>query len=62
MISGGVFAAGDDNRSVLAFDDPSFISHISLIEVTDEPRGGSSQPTGAKLLFINPENPAEQQK
>jgi hypothetical protein len=62
MVSGGVFAAGDDNRSLVEFDDPSFISHISLIEVTDEPRGGSSQPTGAKLLFINPENPSEQQK
>jgi Anti-sigma-K factor rskA len=62
MVSGGVFAAGDDNRSLLEFDDPPFISHISLIEVTDEPHGGSSQPTGAKLLFINPENPAEQQK
>lgn len=62
VISGGAFTAGDDNRAVLEFDDPSLISDISLIDVTDEPRGGSSEPTGTKLLVVNPETSAEQQK
>jgi hypothetical protein len=62
IVSGGAFTAGDDNRVVLEFDDPSLISDISLIHVTDEPHGGSSEPTGTKLLFINPETPAEQHK
>jgi Anti-sigma-K factor rskA len=58
IVSAGVFAPSDDNRAVLEFDDPSLISDISLIEVTTEPHGGSSQPTGPKLLFVSPENPA----
>jgi Anti-sigma-K factor rskA len=62
IVSGGAFSAADDNRVVLEFDDPSVISDISLIEVTDEPRGGSSEPSGTKLLFVNPESPSEQQK
>ena len=62
IVSGGVFAGSDDNRGLLEFDDPSLVSHISLIEVTEEPRGGSSAPTGAKLLFVNPEISAEQRK
>jgi hypothetical protein len=62
LLSGGLFAAGDDNRGLLEFEDPSLISHISLIAVTDEPRGGSSEPTGTKLLFANPEVPTEQHK
>jgi len=62
IVSGGIFTAGDDSRVVLEFDDPSLISNVSLIEVTDEPRGGSSEPTGTKLLFVNPENPDGQHK
>lgn len=57
IVSAGVFTSHDDNRAVLEFDDPLLISHISLIEVTNEPRSGSSQPTGPKLLFVSPENP-----
>jgi hypothetical protein len=62
IVSGGVFSATDDNRGLLEFDDPSLISHISLIAVTDEPRGGSSAPSGTKLLFVAPELPAEQHR
>jgi hypothetical protein len=62
IVSGGAFTAGDDNRVVLEFDDPSLISDIALIDVTDEPRGGSSEPTGRKLLFISPVTSAEQRK
>lgn len=62
IVSAGAFTAADDNRVVLEFDDPSVMSDISLIDVTDEPHGGSSEPTGTKLLFVNPEIPAEQHK
>ncbi len=34
----------------MSFDDASVLSDIALIEVTDEPEGGSSAPTGTKLL------------
>jgi anti-sigma-K factor RskA len=61
IVSAGIFTPHDDNRAVLEFEDPSVISDISLIEVTDEPRGDNSeQPTGRKLLFVSPENPARQ--
>jgi hypothetical protein len=56
MVSAGTFTPGDDNRVVLEFEDPSLISNISLIQVTDEPRGGSSEPTGPKLLFVSLDN------
>ena len=59
IVSAGNFTPHDDNRAVLEFADPSVVSDISLIEVTDEPRGDNSdQPTGTKLLFVSPENPA----
>ncbi|MFL6354438.1 MAG: anti-sigma factor domain-containing protein [Bryobacteraceae bacterium] len=56
VVSAGIFTPNDEHRAVLEFDDPSLVSDISLVEVTDEPRGGSSQPTGTKLLFVGPEN------
>jgi anti-sigma-K factor RskA len=59
IVSAGVFTPRDDNRAILEFDDPSLISDISSIEVTDEPRGGNSEPTGPKLLFVSPEDRAE---
>jgi Anti-sigma-K factor rskA len=55
IVSAGMFTP-DDNRVVLEFEDPSLISNISLIQVTDEPRGGSSEPTGPKLLFVSLDN------
>jgi hypothetical protein len=58
MISAGVFTPHDDNRAVLEFEDPSVISDISFIEVTNEPRGDNPEPTGTKLLFVSPEEPA----
>jgi hypothetical protein len=58
IVSAGMFTP-DDNRVVLEFEDPSLISNISLIQVTDEPRGGSSEPTGPKLLFVSLDNSPE---
>jgi anti-sigma-K factor RskA len=57
IVSAGVFTPNEDNRAVMEFDDPSLMSNVSFIEVTDEPHGGSSEPTGTKLLFVSLENP-----
>jgi anti-sigma-K factor RskA len=57
VVSAGVFSPDEENHAILEFEDPSVLSEISLVEVTDEPRGGSSEPTGRKLLFVSPENP-----
>jgi hypothetical protein len=58
IVSAGVFSPNDENHAILEFGEPSLISNISLVEVTNEPRGGSSEPTGTKLLFVSPETPA----
>lgn len=50
IVSAGVFTPDDDNRTLMSFDDPSVLSDISVLEVTDEPEGGSAAPTGTKLL------------
>jgi uncharacterized coiled-coil protein SlyX len=39
------------NRWVLNFDDPDVLAQIDAVFVTVEPAGGSSQPTGHKLLY-----------
>jgi anti-sigma-K factor RskA len=58
IVSAGVFSPNDENHAVLEFEEPSVISDISLVEVTNEPRGGSSEPTGTKLLFVSLETAA----
>lgn len=50
VVSAGVFSADEDSRALMKFEDPSLLSDLALLEVTDEPQGGSSEPTGAKLL------------
>jgi competence protein ComGC len=57
IVSAGVFSPDEENHAIVEFEDPSVLSEISLVEVTEEPRGGSSEPTGRKLLFVSPENP-----
>lgn len=49
----GIFYADDEthNRWVLKFDDPEVIAQIDAVFVTVEPPGGSSKPTGRKLLY-----------
>jgi len=49
----GIFYADDEthNRWVLKFDDPEAIAQIDAVFVTVEPPGGSSKPTGHKLLY-----------
>ncbi len=49
----GIFYADDrtQNRWVLKFEDPEVLAQIDAVFVTVEPRGGSSKPTGQKLLY-----------
>lgn len=49
----GVFYVDDknQNRWVLKFDDPDVLAHIDSVFVTIEPSGGSTKPTGHKLLY-----------
>ncbi len=50
FVSLGVFRPDESNQVLMSFDDASVLSDIALVEVTDEPEGGSSVPTGTKLL------------
>ena len=50
FVSLGIFKPDDEKRVLMSFDDASVLSDISLVEVTDEPEGGSSVPTGTKLF------------
>jgi hypothetical protein len=49
----GVFYVDDQkqNRWVLEFDDPDVLAQIDSVFVTAEPAGGSTKPTGQKLLY-----------
>ncbi len=50
VVSAGVFSADANSRALMNFDDSSVLSDWAALEVTEEPQGGSSEPTGAKLL------------
>lgn len=50
IVSAGFFSPDDDHRAVIDFDEASLLSDVSAVAVTDEPSGGSPNPTGAKLL------------
>lgn len=49
----GIFYLDDknQNRWALKFDDPQVLAEIDAVFVTVEPLGGSSKPTGQKLLY-----------
>jgi hypothetical protein len=49
VVSGGVFSPDDDGRVMFLFADGPLISHISALNVTLEPVGGSDAPTGPKV-------------
>ncbi|HZQ54229.1 MAG TPA: anti-sigma factor [Bryobacteraceae bacterium] len=53
VISAGVFAPVGNDRTVLRFENPSLVSNLSELEVTEEPAGGSSAPTGPKLFQVS---------
>jgi len=52
-VSAGVFAADDHNRAVFRYDEAALISAVSQLTITEEPAGGSSAPTGAKLMEVS---------
>jgi hypothetical protein len=50
LVSAGVFTPDAENRALVDFGEPSVLSDISEVDVTDEPSGGSEAPTGDKLM------------
>jgi hypothetical protein len=50
LVSAGVFSPDENRAAIMSFEDASVLSDISLLQVTEEPEGGNSAPTGAKLL------------
>jgi anti-sigma-K factor RskA len=51
IASAGIFTPDSTNRSLLQFKNPSLLTGITTIAVTDEPAGGSTSPTGHKWLI-----------
>lgn len=51
IASGGTFDPDRDNRATLQFSNPSLLKNVTAFAVTDEPAGGSQQPTGQKWLI-----------
>lgn len=50
VVSGGAFAPDEKDRAVIEFSDSELINNISALAVTIEPAGGSSVPTGDRVL------------
>lgn len=50
VVSGGAFASDDNDRAVIEFSDSELINNITALAVTVEPAGGSSAPTGPRVL------------
>jgi anti-sigma-K factor RskA len=50
VVSAAVFSRDDNGSAVVSFEDPSVLTDVAQIQVTEEPEGGSSAPTGIKLL------------
>lgn len=53
VISAGVFAPDGNDRIALRFDNPSLVSDIAELEVTEEPVGGSSAPAGPEIFQVS---------
>jgi anti-sigma-K factor RskA len=52
-VSAGVFVPDDHDRAVVRYDEAALVSAVTELTITEEPVGGSSAPTGAKLLEVN---------
>jgi hypothetical protein len=52
-VSAGVFAPDDHNRTVVRYDEAALVSAVVELVITEEPAGGSSGPTGGKLLQVS---------
>jgi anti-sigma-K factor RskA len=54
IVSAGVFAPDENNHAVLEYAEASLLSQISFVAITEEPTGGSSSPTTARLFDTSP--------
>ncbi|HWF47997.1 MAG TPA: anti-sigma factor, partial [Bryobacteraceae bacterium] len=50
VVNVGTFVPDDQGRAMVEFTDPTEVSDLTSVAVTDEPKGGSTEPTGTKLL------------
>jgi hypothetical protein len=51
IASAGIFTPDGTNRGALQLKNPSLLSGVTTVAVTDEPAGGSMMPTGHKWLI-----------
>jgi hypothetical protein len=51
IVSAGVFSPDASGRGTVQFEDPSLLRDIRALAVTEEPKGGSTKPTGHKMLI-----------
>jgi hypothetical protein len=51
IASAGIFAPDSSRRGALQLKDPALLQGVTTIALTDEPAGGSMQPTGHKWLI-----------
>jgi anti-sigma-K factor RskA len=51
LVSAGVFTPDEGHRALMDFGEPSVLSDIAEVDVTDEPAGGSEKPTGDKVMM-----------
>jgi anti-sigma-K factor RskA len=54
IVSAGVFAPDEKNHAVVEYAEASLLSEISFVAITEEPTGGSSAPTAARLFDTSP--------
>ena len=50
FVSAGLFTPDNADGALMSFNDPAFLSDMTAVAVTQEPEGGSSAPSGTKLL------------
>ena len=54
FVSAGVISPDDKNHAVVEYAEASLLSEITFVAITEEPTGGSSSPTGARLFETSP--------
>ncbi|HEX4231476.1 MAG TPA: anti-sigma factor [Bryobacteraceae bacterium] len=50
IVNAGTFIPDDQDQAMVEFSDPTEVSDLTGVAVTDEPKSGSLEPTGTKLL------------
>jgi hypothetical protein len=54
IVSMGVFVPDEKNHAFVEYTEASLLSEISFVAITEEPTGGSSAPTTARLFDTSP--------